>query len=544
MYFNQKIFAKDFSGLGTFSHEMTHANEKRIFGERREGQGPELYARGMFESEDGTRGKPNHFPTFLFATTTKIPESDNRTYPSNPLTDKDSLVNYSKNLIDLIAFLEAKEAKIALEMSDEDKKLYFKNIEQIERSAGKPGTGISTIDRFVRAVTAPQNISELVKNGFVSGQFAADIAGIRFRTGDTNAYDSVSLFDSFYAANVAAEGKNTVGDWSFKRNAHEIIGWFGWDAFVTYISNKSSDDRDAFVKILQGKYNNDYQDFKAQKYKELLEKIPKDDFFDLTKLERDLSEAIRADLEIIKNADQNNISSIPSAKNVRDVKQKILTKALQYNELRESVLSDKIESNLIYVATNSAGKGDGSDSNNPIGGLENAMLKAKEEGSIIKIVGNVQIRDPLSLDKNVTIEGENNDSHLNLNDNLIINKNVVFKNLRLSINNDSSVPANIVINAESVTFDRVNTAISTQQKQKRPNIFIEGPLANLKIINANDTIFDNISINSQGADVTIAENVKIREKIMMNADSTIRTASNFVNNFESAKNLQTEVIFS
>lgn len=65
-------------GPGLYSHEMTHANDREVLfdkqygqGGRRDGQGPEVYARGLFEARDNTQTSApgNVYPVFNLNTT-------------------------------------------------------------------------------------------------------------------------------------------------------------------------------------------------------------------------------------------------------------------------------------------------------------------------------------------------------------------------------------------------------------------------------------------------------------------------------------------
>ena len=99
-------------------------------------------------------------------------------------------------------------------------------------------------------MTNPTTIDDLVDQDAVSGQFIPRAASPFNVNLITNQYDNVPLLESFYAASVAEAGQNTVGDISFKRHAYEILGWQGWDAFITYLSDQHSGDQEAFATIL------------------------------------------------------------------------------------------------------------------------------------------------------------------------------------------------------------------------------------------------------------------------------------------------------
>ncbi|WP_153053258.1 ZmpA/ZmpB/ZmpC family metallo-endopeptidase, partial [Streptococcus suis] len=101
----------------------------------------------------------------------------------------------------------------------------------------------------VASLTKPTSINDLVDQDAVSGQFIPRGISPILTELSHNQYDHVPLLESFYGASEAPSGNNTVGDISFKRHAYEILAWKGWDAFISYISNRYNSDSEASEAI-------------------------------------------------------------------------------------------------------------------------------------------------------------------------------------------------------------------------------------------------------------------------------------------------------
>ncbi|MFU2163265.1 ZmpA/ZmpB/ZmpC family metallo-endopeptidase [Streptococcus pluranimalium] len=286
-------------GPGLYSHEMTHANDQEVLfdkpygkGGRREGQGPELYARGLFEARDNTQtsASGNVDPVFNLNTTIIPTNGKNdanikQIQPSEALNTPQKLADYQHKLMKLIMWMEAKEAQVALKiLNDDQKKQYFNQVEQVARrqspaNGADAATTTSTNDKFVPSTKAPQTITDLVTDSYVSAGFIQSGAN-RFGEVSTNSYNFLSLLDSFYGSNYAPADKNTVGDLSFKRNAHEILGYQGYEAMIAYLSDRFNSDQafyadlkrtfDAKTDVLAGQTQATPIETKVKQYEELL----------------------------------------------------------------------------------------------------------------------------------------------------------------------------------------------------------------------------------------------------------------------------------
>ncbi|HEM6431907.1 TPA: G5 domain-containing protein, partial [Streptococcus suis] len=580
--YETRFMHSNLSGIALFTHEMTHTNDDaRLFrgAGRRNGQGPEVYARGLFEVIDNTQnGVPGEYkPVFNLNTALTIADSPNRTQALTPQTSTEELANYTKNLVDLIAYLEAVEARVALKtLSEEELAIYFNKVIQVPRNltsnTGTTNTDLpSTNDAFLpfgyltaAPLTKPSSINDLVDQDAVSGSFIPRGSSPLILELSHNQYDHVPLLDSFYGVSDAPNGNNTVGDISFKRHAYEILAWKGWDAFISYISNRYSSDTEAYKAILGNDYV-DWASFKKAQYKRLENKEVVNHLWQTSQLERDLEEAIKSDLNELKNyrnsinnllnnragvtqTDLNNIAIQTSiankTKHVRQVKQDILLKALQHNELRDSIFLPDI----IYVKNGGTGQGLTEDS--PMGSLAEALVKATD-GTVIKLVGNATERTPIIIDKAITIESVRPENAIIFNESIQISNNVTLRNLSIHALTESNVPGNIYINGK-VTMDNVSTLISNRQSDKRPSLIVGSSAdatdkreSSLKILNTNETVFDKMTVQN-AADIAIANGTKIKNGIEVTTPSpvTITSESNQVNKFQAPETNQVTLIFN
>ncbi|MFI3162206.1 G5 domain-containing protein, partial [Streptococcus suis] len=584
--YETRFMHSNLSGIALFTHEMTHTNDDaRLFrgAGRRNGQGPEVYARGLFEVIDNTQnGVPGEYkPVFNLNTALTIADSPKRTQALTPQTSTEELANYTKNLVDLIAYLEAVEARVALKtLSEEELAIYFNKVIQVPRNltsnTGTTNTDLpSTNDAFLpfgyltaAPLTKPSSINDLVDQDAVSGQFIP--RGISpILTGlSHNQYDHVPLLESFYGASEAPSGNNTVGDISFKRHAYEILAWKGWDAFISYISNRYNSDSEAFKAILGNEYS-DWASFKKAQYKRLEDKEPVNQLWQTSQLEKELETAIKADLAVLTTY-RNSINSLLNSRstvtqtqldqaaqnasvarlatNVRKVKLDILNKALQFNNLEASIFEAPKQSDIIYVKN--GGNGQGLTEDTPMGSLAEALQKATD-GTIIKLVGNATERTPLVINKAVTIESDSSENAIIFNESIQISNNVTLRNLSIHALTESNVPGNIYIDGQ-VTMDHVSTLISNRQTDKRPSLIIGSSAdttdkreSSLKILNTNETVFDKMTVQN-AADIAIANGTQIKNGVEVTTPSpvTITSESNQVNKFQAPETNQVTLIFN
>ena len=354
--YNVPLLDGTWRGPSLYSHEMTHANdEKALFGGvygqhgRRKGQGAEVYARGLFEAKDNTvLANGTLTPSFNLNTTLDIPEAkagDIKMQFSTPAATVTALEQDGRRIMDLVQWMEAREAKVALEtLSASDKLVYYTQVTQTEphtRPQNASATPMvdqkrveagSTNDLFVVPTTAPETIDDLVKGNYVSPGFMVN--GLN-RTGEIyhNQYDLLPLLSSFYGADYADAGKNTVGDLTFRRNAHELLAYQGYAAMIAYLSDHYSSDQAVYdalktqfadrETVLDGKLLATPEDTKIARYKELLAQPLKNGFEQQENLftEEKLKAAIQADVAILKNTAIPEATRLQLANNVRKLKE-------------------------------------------------------------------------------------------------------------------------------------------------------------------------------------------------------------------------------
>ncbi|MFA9414006.1 SHIRT domain-containing protein [Streptococcus sp. E29BA] len=453
--FESRLMHTNYSGVTLFTHEMTHANEKAIWGTNRTGQGAELYARGMFEDIDNTPGKSEFEPVFNLNTSISIGDVPNRVQASSPQSTKDSLANYQKNLLEVIMYMEALEAQILQESKTLEKEQYFNQVNQVTPTKN-PNRTMSTNDQFADFTGQLDSsnyeafLRGLVSQNLVAGQFVPHGRHPYIDELQSDQYDNVPLLESFWASAKALDNKNTTGDVSFKRKAYEVLGLDGWDAFTRFLNNSANND-------LQALNNQDWTDKKVTQYQKLLTKTS--DHFDLVVFKEKLKQAVESDLAILKqfkqNPTPNNLATFERATAVRRAKRELLTSLLK-NDLTTSVFKDKTPDLLDIVYVKSSGNGNGKTPESPVSLLEEAFQLVKAGGKIV-VVDSLVDRTFDTITKAVTIEGHTENASLTLNrPELVINAASTLKNLNLQINPDLSVMPKITANAP-LTLSEITT---------------------------------------------------------------------------------------
>ncbi|MGX7777206.1 Rib/alpha-like domain-containing protein [Streptococcus pluranimalium] len=453
--FESRLMHTNYSGVTLFTHEMTHANEKAIWGTNRTGQGAELYARGMFEDIDNTPGKSEFKPVFNLNTSISIGDVPNRVQASSPQSTKASLANHQKNLLEVIMYMEALEAQILQESKTPEKEQYFNQVNQVTPTKN-PKRTMSTNDQFADFTGQLDSsnyeafLRGLVSQNLVAGQFVPHGRHPYIDELQSDQYDNVPLLESFWASAKALDNKNTTGDVSFKRKAYEVLGLDGWDAFTRFLNNSANND-------LHALNNQDWTDKKVTQYQKLLTKTS--DHFDLVAFKEKLKQAVESDLAILKqfkqNPTPNNLATFERATAVRLAKRELLTSLLK-NDLTTSVFKDKTPDLLDIVYVKSSGNGNGKTPESPVSLLEEAFQLVKAGGKIV-VVNSLVDRTFDTITKAVTIEGHTENASLTLNrPELVINAATTLKNLNLQINPDLSVMPKISANAP-LTLSEITT---------------------------------------------------------------------------------------
>ncbi|PQC31751.1 immunoglobulin-like domain-containing protein [Enterococcus mundtii] len=484
-----RLMANDYQGVELYTHEMAHGNEKSLIGERRSGQGAEIYARGIYEDIVNTQKElisdtSNRYePVFNLNTSIVVGDVDNRTQRSTPQTTKEELEKFHKNQLELVMYLEALEAEVMSELPEEIRNNYYSKVEQVSplvitnneiKTDQERIRANSTADKFSPdtevgkgRLTVEELLEELVKGNDVSAGFTPRGNSPFHDALNTNQYDQVDLLNSFYGA-TANSGKNASGDISWKRKAYEILDLYGYDAFRDFISNKYSSDEEALNHITGF---TDYNQIKIDIYKELLEKelnpslgVLKEELKDnLKKAIQEDVVSIRAvrnnyqevnqdsivsdELEQIKVRTNYNITAEANA--VQTVKLDILNKTLDFNELEYSVLQAMSQEET---------KGINSE-NTPI--LE---TEGDQTSTRFSVTDSRSFREALEkvieINKKLTIEG-NYHTISTRTPRIILNNDVVIRNLVIELQNNQH--SGLFANGYSLTLDNVcsSESIST-----------------------------------------------------------------------------------
>ena len=288
-YFVARIL--DDTGSSVYTHEMTHLLDSTVLfndNGRREGLGPELFARGIFEVAE-YQDKDTLFNMNLIFNSKNL---EGRYYNSTPERFKtvDDMKTYMSGVFDVIYTLDYAEAEGMSNKSNEDKIKWYKKIESVNTVGTRPrdtntGTSIPThkCDNF-RELTDEEasrlnNINSLVDNDIVARRYIHQ--GIdEFGVVRTNGYYTVDMFKPIYAA--LFNDKGVSGDISFRRNAYDLLAKYGYyEGFVPYLSNQYKAEANNEGKPLSDEYilkkisNNTYNDMKELKKAVIQERVNK-----------------------------------------------------------------------------------------------------------------------------------------------------------------------------------------------------------------------------------------------------------------------------
>ncbi|MGQ7367448.1 ZmpA/ZmpB/ZmpC family metallo-endopeptidase [Streptococcus suis] len=504
-------------GQSAYTHELTHILDKVIwfngFG-RRTGQGAEVFARGLFESINNSLGTA-YDPSFNLNTAYTL--TDNRTQNSHPsrFQTTEDMKTYMQGILDVVYTLDYAEAQSILKQNAADRAVLLNKISLVPTAAanGQMTDSVTPIDENLAASLT--SVSDFVDQSLISGRYKFD--GLKTRgTARTNSYYVIPLFEPIYAGlqNNAGSG----GDISFRRNAYDILGEYGYEnGMVAYLSNQHANDQAALNAIMP-EYGGNLATFKKAMFDRRIGKIdqlnPTAVAADFSEIQSKMDQAIADDLAQLKTniaAGSEFLSTRVSA--VRNLKTSIYQAYLAAtDEFRTSIYSQP-KARELYV-TNGAEtskEGQGTETN-PYQSLSYAISQAKD-GDTIKLVNDILHRDGQNFSKNfvidkaVTIDGRG--YKLNLRGlNLLTTKDVTLSNLKLEMIPDGGQQPKIYADGNHLTFDNVSTTISQAQTDLRPTLIAGSPTDNpsgsharISIIGgSSDTRFHQIFAgNAQGA---------------------------------------------
>ncbi|NQH41481.1 YSIRK-type signal peptide-containing protein [Streptococcus suis] len=462
-------------GQSAYTHELTHILDKVIwfngFG-RRTGQGAEVFARGLFESINNSLGTA-YDPSFNLNTAYTL--TDNRTQNSHPsrFQTTEDMKTYMQGILDVVYTLDYAETQSILKQNAADRAVLLNKISLVPTTAanGQMTDSVTPIDENLAASLT--SVSDFVDQSLISGRYKFD--GLKTRgTARTNSYYVIPLFEPIYAGlqNNAGSG----GDISFRRNAYDILGEYGYEnGMVAYLSNQHANDQAALNAIMP-EYGGNLATFKKAMFDRRIGKIgqlnPTAVAADFSEIQSKMDQAIADDLAQLKTniaAGSEYLSTRVSA--VRNLKTSIYQAYLAATDEFRTSIYQEVQARDLYV-TNGAEtstEGQGTETN-PYQSLSYAISQAKD-GDTIKLVSDVQHRQetPFLINKAVTIDGQGHRLTFR-GPNVELGNDVTFANMTLNMIVDASQQATIYANGYHLTFDRVSTTISQAQSNLRPSL--------------------------------------------------------------------------
>ena len=372
-YMAYRMLDKD--GAVTYTHEMTHNSDREIYlggYGRRNGLGPEFYAKGLLQAPD----HPND-PTITINSILKYEESEDPTRlqvkdPTKRFNNAEDLQKYMHNMFDVIYMLEYLEGNAVVNLDISKKNELLRRIEnKFETDPDGSNVYATNVIRYL-------NDSELSKLTTFYSLIENDVITRRGYENDNdntfkrNGYYTIKLFSPIYSA--LSNDKGTPGDLMGRRMAFELLAAKGFkDGMVPYISNQYAEEAKAngdvitsYGKkignvtdklVLEKVFNNRYSswiEFKKAMYNERIAKFnklmsisfinPNGDWFrkdrvtitNINALQRMMTTAVNED------AEDYLVNIYPERSRVHKLKQAIYKAYLdQTNDFRNSIFENK-----------------------------------------------------------------------------------------------------------------------------------------------------------------------------------------------------------
>ncbi|MCK3904003.1 YSIRK-type signal peptide-containing protein [Streptococcus suis] len=493
-------------GQSVYTHELTHILDKTIWLNghgRRAGQGPEVYARGLFESINNSLGTA-YDPVFNLNTAYTL--TGNRTQNSLPtrFQTTEDMKTYMQGILDVLYTLDYAEAQSILNHSAEDRAVLLNKISIIpnpkNNGSGLVTERVSHIDTSLAASLT--SIDDFINQSLISARYKFD-GMYTVGTARTNSYYTIPLFEPIYAA--LQNNSGSVGDIGFKRNAYEILGEYGYEnGMVAYLSNQYATDQAALSAIMPA-YGGDLSAFKKAMFARRIAKVselkPTSVASDFATIQTMMDQAVAKDLLQLKTNAKNNTYLSHRVTAVRDLKTSLYQAYLQdTNDFRTRIYQEQVARDL-YVTNGDEKSQDGHGTlDNPYQSLSFALAQAKN-GDRIKLVDNIMHRQdkPFRLDKSVTIDGQGHRLSFRGPD-VELGADVTFAHVTLNMLADGSKQPNIYANGYHLTLDKVSTTMSQVQSDLRPTLVAgsrsgqpAGSHGKITILNGNsDTRFNTI----------------------------------------------------
>ena len=250
-YMAYRMLDKD--GAVTYTHEMTHNSDREIYlggYGRRNGLGPEFYAKGLLQAPD----HPND-PTITINSILKYEESEDPTRlqvkdPTKRFNNAEDLQKYMHNMFDVIYMLEYLEGNAVVNLDISKKNELLRKIEnKFEPDPDGSKVYATNVIRYL-------NESELSKLTTFNSLIENDVITRRGYENDNdntfkrNGYYTIKLFSPIYSA--LSNDKGTPGDLMGRRMAFELLAAKGFkDGMVPYISNQYAEEAKAKGKVIK-----------------------------------------------------------------------------------------------------------------------------------------------------------------------------------------------------------------------------------------------------------------------------------------------------
>ena len=244
-YMAYRMLDKD--GAVTYTHEMTHNSDREIYlggYGRRNGLGPEFYAKGLLQAPD----HPND-PTITINSILKYEKSEDSTRlqiedPTKRFNNAEDLQKYMHNMFDVIYMLEYLEGNAVVNLDISKKNELLRRIEnKFETDPDGSNVYATNVIRYL-------NDSELRKLTTFNSLIENDVITRRGYENDNdntfkrNGYYTIKLFSPIYSA--LSNDKGTPGDLMGRRMAFELLAAKGFkDGMVPYISNQYAEEAKA-----------------------------------------------------------------------------------------------------------------------------------------------------------------------------------------------------------------------------------------------------------------------------------------------------------
>ena len=367
----------DKSGAVTYTHEMTHNSDREIYlggYGRRNGLGPEFYAKGLLQAPD----HPND-PTVTINSILKYDQSDEATRlqvkdPTERFKNAEDLQKYMHNMFDLIYTLEILEGRAVAKLGYNEKNDLLRKIENIYKKDPDGNKVYAT--NAIRRLTMDEiyklnSFDSLIENDVITRRGYKDEGEY-----ERNGYHTINLFSPIYSALSSKIG--TPGDLMGRRMAFELLAAKGYkEGMVPYISNQYEKDAKAagskiksygkevglvtdelvLEKVFNGQYKT-WTQFKQDMYNKRVaqfDRLNKVTFNDTTKpwtsfstktissvteLQRLMDEAVRKDADENRYSWSNYKPEFDSS--VHKLKRAIFKAYLdQTNDFRRSIFENK-----------------------------------------------------------------------------------------------------------------------------------------------------------------------------------------------------------